>query len=155
MLLAPLGCFAMAVSLHGLAMRLPLRADPLRRFLLAGIPVGVGLMAMCWSTFGFSRRAAAALLLYALLCELYIFAFTLVLTSVSVAMLVLLRKGAIEVSALSNRYEPRGMVQLRLERLLKQQLVTRDGERIVVTAAGRRVLKTSAALRRFFRHELS
>ena len=152
-ILAPLASFGLAVVLHGLAMRVPMRVDSVRRFLLVGFPVGAGLVVFSVATLGLTSHAFAQMALYACLCELYIFSFTLVLSSVSVTMLMMLRRGPVPLAALQATYDPRGMVRLRLERLVAQGLVVREGERFAVSTAGLRLHRAFRALGRFFRHE--
>ena len=143
----------LAVLLHGLAMRAPLRLDSVRRFLLIGVPLGVALVAVSLARFGPTLPGIAAILLYALLCELYIFLFTLVLSSVSATILIMLRRGPVQPSALASVYEPREMVKLRLDRLLKNDLVERASGRLAVTEKGERLHRLFSGLRRFFGHE--
>ena len=140
----------LAVLLHGLAMRAPLRLDSVRRFLLIGVPLGVALVAVSLARFGPTLPGIAAILLYALLCELYIFLFTLVLSSVSATILIMLRRGPVQPSALASVYEPREMVKLRLDRLLKNDLVERASGRLAVTEKGERLHRSFTGLRRFF-----
>ena len=140
--------------LHGVAMRLPLRGDVVRRFLLVGVPIGGALIIFSFADLGASSPAFAAIVLYALLCELYIFCFTLVLSSVSATMLIMLRRGAVDASALAGAYDPRGMVKLRLDRLIKNGFIAREAERLVVTPRGMQLHRTFSALRGFFGHEL-
>src|SRR5262245_31456185 len=111
-IVAPLLAFVLSVLLHGLAARVPMQLDSVRRFLLVGTLVGGGLLAFSTLSFGYSIQTLALAALYAFLCELYIFCFTLVLSSVSVTMLILLRGGSIPVSTLATRYDPQGMVDL-------------------------------------------
>jgi hypothetical protein len=153
-LLLPLCCFALAVFLHGAAVRLPLRIDAVRRFLLVGFPVGCVLLLYTVRTFGFTVFAFAPVLLYAFACELYIFCFTLVISSVSVTMLIMLRGGPIPASAMASVYDPGRMVELRLARLIKQGFVVQEGERFAVTPAGIRLHRTFTGLQRFFRHAI-
>src|SRR6266852_9130409 len=100
-------------------MRAPLRLDSVRRFLLIGVPLGVALVAVSLACFGPTIPALAAILLYALLCELYIFLFTLVLSSVSATMLIMLREGPVDAARISSACDPREMVNLRLERMIR------------------------------------
>jgi len=152
-ILLPLGCFGLAVFLHGIAMRVPLRMDVVRRFLLVGVPIGGALVIFSIAGLGVTIPAFAAILLYALLCELYIFCFTLVLSSVSATMLIILRQGPIDASALSATYDPHEMVQLRIERLVRNGFIERDNERLTMTKKGMNLHGTFTALGRFFAHK--
>jgi len=152
-ILLPLVCFGLAVFLHGMAMRLPLRFDVVRRFLLVGIPMSGAVVVFSIATLGLTIHAFAAIFLYAFLCELYMFCFTLVISSVSVTMLIMLRRGVVEALVLTSTYDPRGMVTLRLDRLIKHGFIERKGERLVVTSRGMRLHQAFGALQRFFGHE--
>ena len=66
------------------------------------MPLGGGLLLYSVATLGFTTYAFAPILLYAFLCELYIFCFTLVISSVSVTMLIMLRRGPISSSSLTS-----------------------------------------------------
>ncbi|TKS58084.1 MAG: hypothetical protein EWM73_03641 [Nitrospira sp.] len=148
-----LAAFVLAVLLHGLAMRAPLQLDSVRRFMLIGVPLGVALVTVSLARFGPTLPGIAAILLYALLCELYIFLFTLVLSSVSATMLIMLRRGPVQASALASVYDPQEMVQLRLDRLLRNGFVARASGRFSVTEKGERLHRIFTGLRRFFGHE--
>jgi len=134
-------------------MRIALRVDVVRRFLLVGIPLGGGLVVLSIGNAGFTSHALASVLLYAFLCELYLFCFTLVLSSVSVTLLIMLRRGPLAEPALKIAYDPQEMVELRLKRLIKQGFIVQQGERTAVTAAGLRLDRAFGALQRFFCHE--
>lgn len=148
-----LAAFVFAVLLHGLVMRAPMRMDSVRRFLLVGAPLGLALVAFALTRFGFTLNSFAAILLYTLLCELYMFCFTLVLSSVSATMLIMLRDGPIATLALASVYDPDKMVQLRRDRLLRNGFLERAKGRIAVTAQGMKYHKAFKALRSFFGHE--
>jgi hypothetical protein len=151
-ILVALATFTLAVLLHGLAMRLQMRLDSVRRFLLVGAPLGLALVAFALTRFGFTHEAFAAILLYAMLCELYMFCFTLVISSVSVTMMILLRQGPVENSKLLAVYEPDEMVQLRVGRLIKTGLLRQDGKHLLVTEKGAKLHRIFFQLRRFFHH---
>jgi hypothetical protein len=148
-----LATFVLAVLLHGLAMRAPMRLDSVRRFLLVGAPLGMALVVFSLAHFGSTAPGLAAILLYALLCELYVFSFTLVLSSVSATMLIILRGGPVQASALASVYDPREMVNLRLERLLTAGFIERASGRFLLTEKAKRLHRVFTALRRFFDHE--
>jgi hypothetical protein len=136
-------------------MHLPLRIDSVRRFLLIGIPIGGALVIFSMVTFGLAIHAFASILLYAFLCELYIFCFTLVISSVSVTMLMLLQQTPMEISTFTRTYDPREMVNLRVDRLIKYGFIERKGTQFVVGSKGMRLHRVFGILRRFFRHEFS
>jgi len=151
-ILLAIAAFVLTVLLHGPAIRLSLSMNSVARYLLIGFPIGILLVVGAFASFGVTIRAFAAILLYAFLCELYMFIFTLAFSSVSATMLVMLRRGPVQTTALASAYDPRDMVKLRLERLLRIGFVVRDGERLVVTQKGMRYHRIFSSLRRFFGH---
>jgi hypothetical protein len=151
-ILSALAAFILAVLLHGLVMRVPMRMDSVRRFLMIGTPLGLALVVIALSRFGFTVTGFAAVLLYALLCELYMFFFTLVSSSVSVTMLIMLRKGPVAKQELTTFYDPDQMVQLRLDRLLKNGFLEGGKGRLAVTIQGIKYHRAFTALRLFFGH---
>lgn len=134
-------------------MRAPLGLDSVRRFLLVGAPLGVALVAFSLAHFGPTVPGIAAILLYALLCELYIFLFTLVISSVSATVFIMLRRGPVQASALACAYDPQEMVNLRLEGLLRTKFIERASGRFTVTGRGKRLHCIFTGLRQFFGHE--
>lgn len=151
-ILFALSAFILAVLLHGLIMRAPMQMDSVRRFLMVGAPLGLALVVFALTRFGFTLNGFAAIFLYALLCELYMFCFTLVLSSVSVTMLIMLRQGPVTDSSLISIYAPDEMVQLRLGRLIKTGFIEQDGRRLAVTEKGAKLHRIFFALKRFFGH---
>ncbi len=150
---AALAALGIAIALHGLAIRMPMKLDVVRRFVAVGFPVGIALMALSFGRSGFSAEGWAPVLLYAFLCELYIFSFTLVLSSVSVILLVMLCEGPVESAALARVYDPDEMVRLRLDRLVKNGFIARQDRRLSVTEKGMQYHRAFTSLRAFFGHQ--
>jgi hypothetical protein len=151
-MVVPLAGAAGAVLLHGVAMRLPVRMDAVLRFLLVGVPIGIAIVVWAARN-GFTAHALAATALYAFLCELYIFCFTLVIGSISVATLVPLRESDVDETVFLARADTSAMVQVRLARLVKNGFVLRKDGRYALTPKGMRLHNVFTALRRFFRHD--
>ena len=147
----PFGCLALAVLLHGIAMRLPLRGDTVLRFLMVGAPIGAALVLWALHS-GLTSASVAAVMLYAFLCELYIFFFTLVIGSVSVATLAALREREVTEDEFLHRTDTTAMVQVRLARLVKNGFIVRNDDRYALTQKGARVHRAFTRLRWFFRH---
>jgi hypothetical protein len=145
--------FGGAVAVHALLTRLPW-GNPIVKFLLGGGAGGLGLSGHLISLTGLSRATLGGLLVYAFACELYLFLFTLVASSVSARLLLLLRERELGVPEIQALYQPTGMVARRINRLIAAGLLVRAGDGYRVTARGRRVAATFQAGKRFFRHPL-
>ena len=144
--------FAVAIAGHAVLCRLPLRGNFVVKFLLVGGLLGVALGAHEVLSHGLAIEAWTALLLYAFACELYIFLFTLVSSSVSASLLIMLRTGSFTQMELDEHYSSTLMVDRRLDRLLATGLLGANSSGYVLTDKGRALLAVFKALKRFFRH---
>ena len=75
--------FVAAVALHAIWCRLSTRLSVVVKFVLVGGATGLVLIGHLIGIGGLSTGTLAGALVYALACELYIFLFTLILSSVS------------------------------------------------------------------------
>jgi DNA-binding HxlR family transcriptional regulator len=144
--------FVAAVAGHALLTRTALPANAVVKFLCVGGPLGLGLALHVLALHGVGLAALATLAVYAFACELYIFLFTLVGSSVSVRLLLALRAGDRSGADIDALYGSAGMVTRRLERLAAVGLLVRDGRAVRVLPRGRRLVRVFAALKHFFRH---
>jgi hypothetical protein len=146
-------CFGIAVAAHAVMCRWPVTANSVEKFLAIGAVGGLllGGHQLWWS--GLAIDSWAAVLLYALACELYIFLFTLVLSSVSASILLALRTGSLTEPEIERATNSTHMVETRLDRLRATGLLGRGGAGAAVTDKGRLLLAGFRGLRRFFRHD--
>jgi len=146
-------CFSLVVIAHGIAMRLPLRAGTVRRFAVLGA-LGAGVCSVGSVSLGFEWiELLACIVVYLFSCELYVFCFTLVTSSISATTLILLRDGPISEETLSRRHDPKRMVQQRLDRMLASGLLERWGEGYSLSPRGENLHRAFVWLRRIFGHE--
>lgn len=144
--------FLIAVIVHLLcAYTLP-SVNRVKSFLIVGILVGLVL-----GTLAFQRWSPdisiCALASYALLCELYLFAFTLALGSISANLLLRIRERPLPVVSLNQDYSGELMTALRLERLCASGLLQPGADGWVLTNRGRQITECFSSLREFFRHD--
>ena len=137
--------------LHSVATRIPW-GNPIGKFLLVGGGAGLALGAHLVVLGGDSLALLAALLTYAFLCELYLFLFTMVASSISARLLLLLRQRDLTADEIKSLYDPAGMVDCRLERLLVAGLLKQEACSYRVSGRGRRLAALFLALKRFFGH---
>lgn len=145
------GCFIIAVLLHALACRLPWGADRVTRFLITGGTLGIALLVTMTARYGLTAlQTICAVLVYALLCELYIFLFTMTMSSISSNLLVRLAAGDLPAAEIDRSYDSRLMVTKRLDRLVATGFLRTSGERLELTTKGRRFVRVFGWLRGFF-----
>lgn len=144
--------FVAAVVLHAIWCRLSTRLSVVVKFVAVGGLVGLMMAAYLLSAFGASVGMLAGLLGYALACELYIFLFTLILSSVSAIWLRRLHRGSIDTATLAEAYSPAWMVDSRVQRLVDNGFLVQDGETYRLTEKGRGMIRTFGRLRRAFNH---
>ena len=133
-----------------------LRVTPLRNgmvaFVVAGVPIGLALMAMSLPRLP-ADRAMAGTLLYAFLCEVWMFIFSATFSSISANLILHLRKGSLCLADIDHIYDNREMIQRRITWLNHiGAVVARDGQ-LTPTEKGRRLARLFDALRGFFGHQ--
>jgi hypothetical protein len=144
--------FLATVVLHAVACRLPIALSVVLKLVGVGGVVGLALAAVLLVLFGVSIPTLAGLATYALACELYVFSFTLILSSVSAIWLRRLHRGSIETEALAEAYSPAWMVDTRLARLADNAFLDRTADGYRLTEKGRGLMETFKKLRRLFNH---
>ena len=152
MLLAAL-YFGVVLVLHAVWCRASARPSVVVKLVGIGGLAGLGLLGHLLVLEGPTYRTLAGLLVYALGCELYIFLFTLIISSVSAIWLRRLYRGSIETAALAETYSPTWMVDTRLGRLVENGFLACEGERYGLTEKGRSLIRTFGRLRAIFGHE--
>ncbi len=147
--------FAAVCAAHSVWSHLGRPCNRVGSFLLIGCPGGILL------AFSLCMRAEprtlilSSLLVYALICELYLFLFTLTISSVSANLLLALRRKALTDGELEEQYDSRKMVAQRLARLEALGLLSRRGDTVRPTLSGIRATARWSAFRSFFRHPIS
>lgn len=145
--------FLVAVLGHaGLSRWKALPLNMVARFVVVGAPVGLGLLfvQVWWGNLGI--ELIAGLLAYALICELYIFVFTMISSSVSVSLLLKLRQGRADRRQLDSVYSDAAMVGGRLAKLLANGLIAAAPDGYAVTPRGEALVASFDRFQRFFRH---
>jgi predicted transcriptional regulator len=89
---------------------------------------------------------------YGLCCELYVFLFTLAMSSISANLLVSLSRRAMTAAEIEQLYDSRAMVSSRIDRLVAVGLFDETPAGLELTAKGARTVRTFGRLRTFFRH---
>jgi hypothetical protein len=147
-----LATFGVVCVLHSTACHLGWSWNRVISFLLLGCPSGILLAMGLWSLAQPRTQILSGLLIYALACELYIFLFTLTLSSVSANLLLALRRQALTVAEIEKLYDSRKMVDQRLARLEALRLLRRTEDRLLPTPAGLKAKARWLSLRKIFRH---
>ncbi len=144
--------FVLAIAFHAICMRVFQNANRVISFFLIGSAMGCALvLIVAWRYGSTSYEAAGSALCYAFLCELYVFLFTLSLSSVSANLLARLHRGRMSPAEVEQLYDSHRMVASRIERLRRNGLLQYDSNAVRVTPKGERLLRTLNAMRVFFR----
>lgn len=146
--------FIAALVLHAVVCRLPISFDRVLRFIVVGFVLGIFLAWALANSAGFlSIEMLAGLLLYAFLCELYIFLFTMTISSISSNILVRLFYGPMSINEIGEKYNSLAMVDARIQRLVDTGFLKRTDNNIGITSKGMRLVKILSRLRIFFKHD--
>jgi hypothetical protein len=153
--LAALVAFVVSVIVHLCANRLWPRQNHVFTFLIPGLVVGVILLLILLKTRS-KLDALEASLIYAFACELYIFLFTFVVTSISVAILVWLKEdGRLPESRIDAAQDHGDFVGGRINRMIESGIFRKKDEQLDLTAKGTILLVAYKGLRRFFGHQVA
>jgi hypothetical protein len=147
-------CFALSVGLHALVSRARQRAN---RVVSYAIVAFVVLLALAWAVFaryGLDVQTWAALCLYALASELYVFLFTMIASSITARLLITLRTRDMLLQEIDSAFPTSGMVDDRMHNLLSNGFIRAEGpSTYALTRKGWLVVTAFRPLRNFFRRE--
>jgi hypothetical protein len=146
--LYPLAGFVLAIALHAVVARLRPAGNRVSQFLAAGLIAGLGPVLLPLGSNVGIPAWAAGILGYAFACELYIFLFTFVTSSISVSILV----SRLDAPPGDISLAPSTMVEQRLLTMTAAGLLRHESTQFVLTPKSRRLLWCYRALRSFFRH---
>jgi DNA-binding HxlR family transcriptional regulator len=150
-LLAIVG-FLAAVSVHVILCHTVSHGGALVKFLFGGSMMGAALAIQSLYRYGWVPETAASLLAYALACEFYMFLFSMVSSSISVALLLALRGRTITVSELPVMYASSGMISRRLKKLVVSGLLSQREGGYTITEKGMQLISSFHRLRVFCGH---
>lgn len=151
-LLNVLGALVVAILGQYLLRRVQLVQNPLAAFLLSGTLLGLWLIAVLYHTDTPTIMVTGALL-YAFLCEFYIFLFSFAYSSISANLLVRLQGHTLPRDVIDHLYDSEVMVTQRVQGLVQVGLLTEVDRSIVATPKGKKVAAVFAAVRHFFGHD--
>ena len=146
--LASFAAFLAAIIGHAALRRAAPGVGSVTAFLMVGGLVGAGLAALLLRERGLTVESLAGLASYAFACELYIFLFCSISSSISASLLYRLRSGKIEDSL-----GGKAMVERRLARMVSSGILEPTAAGYRHTARGVRLLRAYRYLRDFFRRE--
>lgn len=146
-------CFSMAICGHAVLNRLVLRGSFVVKYLLWGGVLGIALAGQMLWRHGIALETWAALLLYACVSEFYLFVCALVTSSVSVSLLIALRRGSLARKEIDRLCSPATMVEDRFDWLVANGFLERRHSGYTLTKSGQILVVVFGRLRRFFRLE--
>jgi hypothetical protein len=157
-LLFAVACFALSLCMHALAARLRPRANRVFSYAVVAGLGGLALAIALLASYGPDVRTWAALCLYALSAELYVFLFTMIGSSITARLLILLRRRNMTRVEIDAAFPTSGMVEDRMRNLLQNGLICADdssssssSSSFSLTRRGWRIVRCFRLLRGFFR----
>lgn len=128
-----------AIGFHWISQFLFTSMGTLSRFVIVFIVLLGLLIALSIASNATPEEAFAALIWYGFSCELYVFLFTLSLSSISVKIIQLLSRRTMSIAEIEAAYQPGDMVSKRFERLQAARLI--EGENnFTLTAKGKKLV---------------
>ena len=135
--------------------RAPISLNVVTRFLITGTLVGICLVWWLLNWYGATApQTFAGTMVYAICCELYIFLFTLAMSSVTANLLANLLRRSMTDADIEQLYDSRHMVAVRLDRLVAAGALHECAAGLRLTTEGTRTVRAFRRLRGLFRHPL-
>lgn len=147
--------FVLAVLSLGLLVRVFVNFNRVFLFLGSGGVIGIALVGILFREYGFSIRFISGSLCYAGLCELYIFLFTMVGTSISATLLTKCAKGTYSLEKIDQLFSSEFMVESRINTLEKRKFIKKNADQeqlYILTEQGQRLVRHFVTLQSFFNH---
>jgi hypothetical protein len=142
-----------AVLGYAVLCRLALPSNTVVRLMLVGPVAGACLLWRLVEQYGAtSPQTWAGALVYAFCCELYLFLFTLAMTSVTAGLLCHLSRRAMTEKEIQQYFDSREIVAARLDRLIAVGVIEEHESGLKVTTKGERLVRAFAWLRELFQH---
>jgi hypothetical protein len=153
-LLLAILCFTLSVGLHAFATRLRPHTNRVLSYAVVALLAGLVLVLALLDNYGLDVRTWAALCLYALAAELYVFLFTMIGSSITARILVLLGRRDMTPVEIDAAFPTSGMVEDRMHNLLDNAFIRVDGDSgFKLTARGWLLVRCFRSMRSFFRRE--
>ena len=150
-LILTLAYFVIAVVFYVILSR-SVAGNGVLKFMASGSVAGLALIVHGLKLPSPSDGVPAALL-YAFICELFIFTFTAMRNSVAMSLLLVLKKRPLPDNEIDKLYADQEMVQWRIKNMLKIGLLGPHAAGPALTSRGRLFLNVFRLCKRFFRHE--
>ena len=145
--------FLLAVLTHAILIRIFALTGKLVLFIISGSLLGLGLVGLISAEYSFlSVQLFSAISMYSFLCELYIFLFSSLLSSISMNILTKLYRKNNNKYDICLDYSGEKMVTLRLNRLENLGMIKKLENRYIITNKGLKFLDTLKTLRNFFKN---
>lgn len=132
-------------------MRLTKLRNAMVVFVLLGVPIGLALLAVLARTYAVDR-AVTGVLLYGLICEIWMFIVSSSFSSISANLLLHLRGGAMHSADINRLYDNRAMIGQRVQWLSHIGAAVEINGQMVPTDRGRSIAAAFNRVQRFFDH---
>jgi hypothetical protein len=145
-------CFTLSLGLHAIATRLWPRTNDVLSYAAVALSAGLVLVLALFEVYGPDVRTWAALCLYALTAEFYVFLFTMIGSSITARILTVLRRRVMTQVEMDAAFPTSGMVEDRVHNLLHNGFIRVDSDSTFrLTPRGWLLVRCFRPLRRFFR----
>jgi hypothetical protein len=150
-LVGAIAAFVAAVLAQGFALRFLGVRHGIVAFVLVGVPIGLILVVSLLLELSLDR-SISGVLLYAFLCEFWMFMLSVTFSSVAAKMMMHLRLRPMSLVEINQLFDNRAMIQSRIAWLADVGAAIRHDDHLVASGGGQRLVKLFEAFRSFFGH---
>jgi len=145
--------FITTIAIHSVFCRYFILFDRVIKFIAVFIPIWICLATVLASKYGlFTLPTFTGILTYSFLCELYVFLFTMILSSISTNILYRLSNGQLSLDKAIDMYSSSDMVENRITRLIESGFLTKTGDKLLPTPKAVKLMYLFIVAKKIFKH---
>lgn len=145
--------FIITITLHSALCRCYVNINRIIKFIGIFIPICFCLAFAISEKYGLvSLPTFTGILAYLFLCELYVFLFTMILTSISANILFQLSNKRMNISDIMKMYDSSDMVINRISRLIDAGLLYQQDNNLILTTKAKNIQIVFRVAKKIFKH---
>lgn len=149
----PIIAFALAITSQTVLVRRLRRRHAIVAFVGAGIPIGLVLIVALFFSTRSTDMSISGTLIYAFLCELWMFTLSVTFSSFAAKLMMLLRQRPLTFEEIDRLSDHRTIILDRMNWLADIGAAVKQNDSLIPTGGGRKLARLFNASRSFFGHQ--
>ncbi len=145
--------FTLAIIGQTVLVRWLHRRHAIVAFVCAGVPIGLVLIVALFFSTRSIDTSTSGTLIYAFLCELWMFTLSVTFSSFAAKLMMLLRRGPLTFEEIDRLSDHRSIILDRMNWLAHIGAAIKQNDKLMPTGGGRKLARLFNACRSFFGHQ--